>query len=143
MTRTELVAFLRRYRLAVVASTDERGAPAAAVVGFAVSDALEIVFDTLASTRKYVNLARDPRVAVVIGWDEEATAQIEGTALFPTGSELERARACYFEAYPDGRERLAWPGIAHVVVRPSWVRVSDFKETPPRVVELRAEDLAS
>jgi hypothetical protein len=71
----------------------------------------------------------------VIGWDEAVTVQVEGTAIFPTGAELERARQVYFAAYPDGRDRLAWEGIAHILVRPTWIRVSDFAEDPPRIFE--------
>jgi len=52
MTRPELIAFIRRHRLAVVASTAPAGAPQAAVVGMAVTDELELVFDTLGTTRK-------------------------------------------------------------------------------------------
>ncbi len=143
MAHDELVRFLRRYRVAVQASVGPDGAPQAAVVGFAVSDALEIVFDTIDTTRKYRNLRADPRIALVIGWDDEATAQIEGIADFPTGAELERVRECYFVAYPDGRDRLAWPGITHVRVRPRWIRYTDFTVDPPRVVELRGDELAS
>src|SRR5262249_61217716 len=106
MTRADLVAFLRRYKLAVQASVGPGGGPQAAVVGFAVSDELEIVFDTTEDTRKYRNLRADPRIALVIGWDHEVTAQIEGVADFPSGTELERIRQCYFVAYPDGRQRL-------------------------------------
>jgi general stress protein 26 len=142
MKRDELVRFLRRYKLAVQASVAPGGAPQAAVVGFAVSDALEIVFDTVEVTRKYRNLRADARIALVIGWDDEITAQIDGVADFPTGDELERVRQCYFVAYPDGRERLAWPGITHIRVRPTWVRYSDFTKDPPRVVELTGEQLA-
>jgi PPOX class probable F420-dependent enzyme len=142
MTRSELVEFLRRHRLAVQASTAADGGPQAAVVGFGVSDELEIVFDTLESTRKYRNLRRDPRIALVVGWDAGACAQIEGVAEFPVGDELSRLRECYFVAYPDGRERLAWPGITHVVVRPTWVRFSDFTIDPPRIVEMGASELA-
>ncbi len=141
MTRTELVSFLRRYKLAVQASVSPSGAPQAAVVGFAVSDELEIVFDTTEDTRKYRNLRADPRVALVIGWDDDITAQIEGVADFPAGQELERIRECYFVAYPDGRERLAWPGITHVRVRPTWVRYSDFTQDPPRIIELAGKQL--
>jgi Pyridoxamine 5'-phosphate oxidase len=141
ITRAELVGFLRRYRLAVEASIAPGGAPQAAVVGFAVSDALEVVFDTVTDSRKYRNLCADPRIALVIGWDHEITAQIEGVADFPTGDELERVRECYFVAYPDGRERLAWPGITHVRVRPSWVRYSDFTQDPPRIFELSGGQL--
>lgn len=139
----ELVGFLRLYRLAVQASVGaDGGGPQAAVVGFAVSDALEIVFDTLESTRKYSNLRRDPRIALVVGWDDARCAQIEGVVDFPVGEELSRIRECYFVAYPDGRERLAWPGITHVRVRPTWVRFSDFTVDPPRIVELGAAELA-
>jgi PPOX class probable F420-dependent enzyme len=136
MTRDELVDLLRGYRLAVVSTIGADGAPQSAVVGHAVSDALEIVFDTLDTTRKADNLRRDPRVAVVIGWDDERTAQLEGIADFPTGAELDRIRACYFAAYPDGRDRLAWPGLVHVRVTPRWLRWSDFTQRPPRIVEL-------
>ena len=142
MTRTELVAFLRRYRLAVQASTAPDGAPQAAVVGVAVSDALEIVFDTLESTRKFQNLLVDPRIALVIGWDDAQCVQLEGVADVPTGAELERIKQCYFAVYPDGRDRLAWPGIRHVRVRPSWVRFSDFTREPPRIIELGPADLS-
>ena len=56
MTSGDLVAFLRRYRHAVQASVTPRGAPQAALVGVAVTDALELVFDTPGSTRKAANL---------------------------------------------------------------------------------------
>ncbi len=132
----ELIAFLRKYKLAVEATVAATGAPQAAVIGFAVSDNLELVFDTTEDTRKCQNLRADPRIALVIGWDHDATAQIEGVVDFPTGAELDRIRAVYFSAYPDGRDRLAWPGIVHVRVRPTWIRFSDFTVDPPRIVVL-------
>ena len=143
MTRSQLLSFLRRYKLAVQASTSPSGAPQAAVVGFAVTDTLELVFDTLANTRKHQNLRRDPRIALVIGWDDAMSAQIEGLADFPEGAELERLQQVYFGPYPDGRDRLAWPGITHVRVRPTWVRFSDFTVDPPRILELGPEVLSS
>jgi PPOX class probable F420-dependent enzyme len=142
MTRDELLVFLRRYRIAVEATAGRDGTPQAAVVGIAVSDELELVFDTLTSTRKYANLRANPRVALVVGWDDEATAQVDGVAHFPEGEALERARACYFSVYPDGRDRLAWEGITHVVVRPERVRFSDFKQTPPLFVEFGPDELS-
>src|SRR5262245_21752306 len=136
MTRAELVAFLRTHRLAVEATTHADGAPQAAVVGFAVTDALELVFDTLTTTRKHANLVRDPRIALVVGWDREQTAQIEGVADEPTGDELARLKQVYFAAFPDGPEREKWPGITYVRVRPRWIRYSDFAAAPPKIVEL-------
>jgi PPOX class probable F420-dependent enzyme len=140
MTRSELLAFLRRHRLCVQSSVSPSGAPQAAVVGFGVSDELEIVFDTLDSTRKIANLRRDPRVAIVVGWDEEQTAQLEGVADEPKGPELERLKAVYFQAYPDGPERQAWKGITYVRVRLTWARYSDFR-AGGGVVEMGAAEL--
>ncbi|HXJ23176.1 MAG TPA: pyridoxamine 5'-phosphate oxidase family protein [Polyangia bacterium] len=142
MTRADLVRLLREHRLAVVSTLGEDGASQSAVVGCATSDDLEIVFDTLETTRKARNLRRDPRISLVIGWDRQTTAQIEGLADFPAGSELDRVRACYFQAYPDGRDRLSWPGITHVRVRPRWIRWSDFNQQPPFIFESEAGRLA-
>jgi len=142
MTRAELLAFLRRHKLAVVSTVAAGGAPQAAVVGVAFTDDLEIVFDTLGDTRKAANLRRDARVAVVVGWDEEQTAQLEGVADEPSGAELARLQQVYFAAYPDGPTRLAWPGITYFRVRPTWARYSDFRGADARIVELDAAALA-
>jgi tRNA-Thr(GGU) m(6)t(6)A37 methyltransferase TsaA len=136
LDRAELLAFLRAHRLAVQATASPVGVPQAAVVGFAASDDLEIVFDTVDTTRKLANLRRDPRVALVVGWDEEQTAQIEGIADEPTGAELSRLKEVYFGVYPDGVERQSWKGITYVRVRPTWARYSDFRGGEPRIVEI-------
>lgn len=69
MDRAELVSFVRERGLAVVATREPGGAPQAALVGVAATDQAETIFDTSADSRKYHNLNRDPRVAVVIGLD--------------------------------------------------------------------------
>jgi hypothetical protein len=53
-----------------------------------------------------------------------------------TGAERDRILAAYFVPYPDGRERLAWKGITHFRVRPTWIRYSDFN-APQQVVEFK------
>ncbi len=135
MTRDELIAFVRAHDHAVEASVAADGAPQAAVIGVAASDELELVFDTLASTRKSANLKLDPRIALVIGWDDR-TVQLQGVADLLVGADLERLRAVYLEAFPDGRDRLAWPGIEHWRVRPTWARHSDFRGAEPNIVEV-------
>ena len=47
MTQSELLDFMRGHRWAVQTSVSGAGAPQAALVGIAVTDDLEIVFDTL------------------------------------------------------------------------------------------------
>jgi hypothetical protein len=138
LSRSELLGYLRKRRYCVQASIAANGAPQAAVVGFAVSDDLEIVFDTLASTRKCKNLRRDGRLALVVGvGEDECTVQIEGVADEPAGTELERLKSVYFAAFPDGVERLKWEGITYFRVRPTFVRFSDFAHPGgPRIEEL-------
>jgi general stress protein 26 len=144
MTREELLLFLRSHRLGVQSSVSATGAPQAAVVGIAVTDQLEIVFDTLGHTRKAQNLRRDARIALVIGGlteGDERTVQLEGIADEPCGADLERLKRVYFAQYPDGPERQSWPGIAYLRVRPTWIRYSDFNKRPPEIVELDGTDL--
>ena len=144
MTTAELLAFMQGNKLAVQASVSATSAAQAAVVGIAVTDALEVVFDTLDSTRKVANLRTNPRLACVIGGPvpgDERTVQYEGVADEPTGAERERIRAAYFSAWPDGRSRADWPGLIYVRVRPTWIRYSDFNQNPPLVVEFDARRL--
>jgi len=136
MTRAELFPFLQKHRLGVQSTVSPSGEPQAAVVGIGVTSELEIIFDTLDTTRKCRNLRADPRIAFVIGWDAEITVQLEGIADEPTGSERDRILEAYFAAYPDGRERLRWPGITHFRVRPTWIRYSNFGN-PQRIVEVK------
>jgi general stress protein 26 len=134
VTRTEIVELLRHHKLAVIASIADDGAPQAALVGIAVSEQLEIVLDTLTSTRKFHNIVRDGRVAVVIS-EGELTIQIEGHADVLGGADLERLQETYFATNPDGRERVAWPDITWLRVRPSWIRVADYNADPPVIRE--------
>jgi general stress protein 26 len=137
MRREELVAFLRKAQFWVEATTHATGAPQAAVIGVAVTDELELVFDTVTSTRKCANLRREPRVALVM-WHEAATVQIEGVADEPSGDDLVRLKKAYFAAFADGPTRESWPDITYVRVRPTWIRYSDFAGTEPRTLEWRA-----
>jgi general stress protein 26 len=141
MTREDLVDFLRSHSLAVEATNSVDGAPQAAVIGFVVTDALELFFDTVSSSRKYQNLKRDPRVAFAIGWDAESTVQLEGIADEPTGDDLARLKKIYFERFKDGPTRQSWPEIVYIRVRPTWARFSDFGAVPPRIVEIDQADL--
>ena len=138
MTPRDLLTFMRTHRVAVQASVTAAGAPQAAVVGIAVTDRFEIVFDTLGSSRKAANLRANPSIALVLGGlvpGEERTVQYEGHADEPEGGERDRLTAAYYAVYPDGRDRLSWPGLTYVRVRPDWIRYSDFSQPSPLIVE--------
>lgn len=128
MRKAELLDFLQKHRLGVLATVSPNGDPEAAVVGIAVTDRLELVFDTLDTTRKCQNLRNHANIAFVIGWDDEMTVQVEGIADEPAGPELDRLKTTYFAAYPDGSSRQSWPGITYFRVRPTWARYSDFHD---------------
>jgi general stress protein 26 len=138
MTRAALLEFVRSEKYAVQTSVSAAGSPQAAVVGIAVTDAFEIVFDTLSSSRKAQNLRGNHQIAFVIGGTrdgDERTVQYEGIADEPAGAELVRLQQVYFARFPDGRVRLSWPGLIYVRVTPTWIRYSDFGADPPQIVE--------
>jgi general stress protein 26 len=146
MNSQRLLEFMRLHRLAVQTSVSSAGTPQAAIVGFAVTDRFEIVFDTLQNTRKVQNLRGNSRAALVIGgWDtgDERTVQYEGPADEPAGAELERLKQAYYAVYPDGVSRSRWPGLIYVRVKPEWIRYSDYNRNPPEIVEFTREDLAA
>jgi pyridoxine/pyridoxamine 5'-phosphate oxidase len=137
MTLEQVFDIAKRKRLLVVSTVDESGAPESALMGFALTEANEIVFDTFGSSRKAVNLAGNPQAALVIGWDEQVSLQIEGLARWPIGDDLASTKLAYFSKWPDGRAREAWSDIAYVVVRPTWIRYSNYAADPPEVQEFR------
>jgi pyridoxamine 5'-phosphate oxidase-like protein len=134
MTEMDLYSFMARSKLGVLGSLWQ-SSPQSALVGIAVTPQLEIVFDTIESSRKYRNLRMAPACSFAIGWDGEQTVQLEGEAKQLASPELERYQEIYFKAWPDGRAHLSWPGIVYFIVRPRWIRFSDFDRTPASIQE--------
>ena len=135
MNQSELYNFMARCKLAVLSTTAASGSPQSALVGIAVTPGLEIIFDTVKSSRKYPNLIARPSCSLVMGWEAEQTVQYEGEAVEPSGPELKRCQDIYFQTWPDGPSRLSWPGITYFVIRPTWIRYSDFDQNPPLIQE--------
>jgi general stress protein 26 len=135
MNKKELFHFIDKCDLAVLASVSSSSGPQATLMGIAVTAELEVVFDTLKTSRKYQNLTLNPRVAFVIGWENETTVQYEGQAEELHGPELQLYKEVYFRKWPDGRERENWPNICYFRVRPTWIRYSDFNKNTYRIIE--------
>ena len=136
MTKDDLYHFIVRHRLGVLGSISPDGIPQGALVGIAVTRDLEIIFDTVSSSRKYSNLRLNPRASFVVGWEGEVTLQYEGEAREPRGSELARYQEVYFAVWPECRSHLSWPNVAYFVVAPKWIRYSDYDQNPPQIEEL-------
>jgi uncharacterized protein YhbP (UPF0306 family) len=130
MEKAELLAYIHSQRLGVLGTLAPSGAPQAALVGYAITPDLEILFDTLQTTRKYRNMAANPRVSFTVGntagHGDERTVQYEGIAEELKDESLQRLRPVYFAAWPDGVDRVQWPHITWFVIRPRWIRYSDF-----------------
>jgi hypothetical protein len=132
MTIPDLVAYARLHKLAVVSTIGSRGEPQGALVGIGATDELDIVFDTVTTSRKHSNLVDDPRVAVTFDGPGEKTLQLEGLAvsLSTTGAADAEYREAYYLAWPDGRDRLLWRNIVYWRVSPRWARYSDYDRGP-------------
>src|SRR5215472_17991361 len=80
MTETDLYTFMARHRLGVLGTICQSATPQSALMGIAITPQLEIIFDTVKSSRKYPNLISRPACSFVIGgWGvTEQTVQYEG-----------------------------------------------------------------
>jgi len=137
MTEADLYVFMARHRFGILATICPNATPQSALMGIAITPQLEIVFDTVKSSRKYPNLIARPACSFVIGgWGAgEQTVQYEGEAQELESPDLERYQTIYFQVWPDGPARMRWPGIVYFIVRPTWIRYSDFDQNPPLIRE--------
>ena len=131
--KRQLVEFISHHRLATLASLGPDGAPQAALMNIAVTQDLEVVFETTSQTRKFINLERDSRVALVIGWSGQETLQYEGRAIRPDGRRRDMARDAFVAAFPAKTADEHWPSNAYFLVTPHWLRFSSYYR--PRFVE--------
>jgi hypothetical protein len=134
-SEADIYEFIVQFRLGVLGTISDANTPQSALMGFAITPELDIIFDTVKSSRKYVNLISRPSCSFVVGWVGEQTVQYEGEAHELRSPELERCQEIYFKVWPDGPARMSWPGIVYFVVRPRWIRYSDFDQNPPLVCE--------
>ncbi len=71
MDRDAICRVMQQYRYGVVSSVSAEWTPQSALVGIAVTAEMEIIFDTVRSSRKYENLLRQPACSFVVGWGGE------------------------------------------------------------------------
>ena len=138
MTREFIYGFIKQHDLAVLSTLSGENCPEAALIGIAVSEDLEIVFDTVKTSRKYKNLLQNPLIALVIGWDNETTVQYEGKAEELNSEDDGHLKELYFAEFKDSRERAeTWPDIVHFKITPKWIRYSNFN-VPVLIEEMTA-----
>ncbi len=126
MNLAGLMKYVRAHRSGVVASVHSDGGPEAAYLEIAVTDGGELVFDTPPTSRKAMNIERDPRVALVLGGADGTTLQCEGSADRPDGADWDRCRAAYVTAFPEYAPDD--PGSQLFRVRVGWARYGELRE---------------
>lgn len=129
--------FIKSQRLAVVSTVNASGRPQSAVVGFGETEQLELIFATHATTRKAQNIRNNPLVSVVIGWDDNQTVQYEGLAKELSADEAIFYREKCFHKNPGSKEHSKHPDERYFLIRPTWIRYSDFREEQPSIIELK------
>jgi pyridoxine/pyridoxamine 5'-phosphate oxidase len=124
--KAAFIAYIGGVNCGVISTADKQHGPEAAFINLAVASNLEIVFETLISSRKYRNLQTDPRAALVIGGHGKTTLQIEGFVDEPVETDLDEAISLYYDACPQNNSHRNWPGLTYLRLRPRWIRYSDY-----------------
>lgn len=134
-----ILAFLKNWPMATI-STIMPGLlqPESALIAFAQTDKLEIIFESFADTRKWRNLQKNQHVALVVGWDvkRHITLQYEGLANAIPVSEIEKYATIFLaKDTPCSETFLHDPRVRLFKVRPTWIRYSDYTGTVPVIFE--------
>ncbi|HEY1835545.1 MAG TPA: pyridoxamine 5'-phosphate oxidase family protein [Candidatus Saccharimonadales bacterium] len=135
-TQQKILDFMSQHTECVLVTTGEDGSPQAATVGFSETLHLELTIGTTKSSRKYQNIMRDPRVAVVVGFEGNATVQYEGTARELTGDELAERQKLHFQKIPGAQRFNGESDQTYLSISPTWVRYTNYTQPKP-VEELR------
>ena len=138
----EAYDFPSRQNLGVISTVSEHGTPEAALVNYGMTESLELILETLQTSRKYKNLYRNPDMAMVMGTGKEClTCQYEGVMSWPSDAALRGLLDVYFVARPEGLLRRSWPDLVYLLVRPTWIRISNYDLMNWHVRELDLRDL--
>jgi hypothetical protein len=92
MTKSDLYSFIAGCKLGVISTLSWSVSVQSALVGIAVTQDLEIIFDTVKSSRKYSNLISNPVCSLVAGWAGEQTVQLRVSQLSCKGLSCSVAR---------------------------------------------------
>ena len=133
---TVALDFISAHRMAVVATTAAGGEPECALVAYA-SNGSRLVIGTDSTTRKYENLVRNGRIAVVIGMEAPRTLQYEGDATELSGENARQLAALLLAKHPETAPFVACPTARTFLIMPRWLRFSDYSAMPPAVFEIR------
>lgn len=125
-----LYDFMKDHKLAVMASVTGNALPEAAVIGFAIMENLEIICSSFSTSRKFENLKKNPRVALVIGWEKGKTVQYEGVAEELSGDEAEEQLETSLAKISTIAKYLQLEHQVLYKIKPKWIRFADLSVEP-------------
>ena len=135
--RKKILDFIKRHHIGVLSTVNQKHLPQAAVVGFAENEKFEIFFGTFTDSRKFQNLVRNAHVAMVIGWEEGKTVQLEGLAQEITHKdEIENITKIQLAKIPSAAKYVKLSHEAFFKIQPSWIRYSDLSVDPWHICEI-------
>ena len=126
MSIQKALEFLKENETCVMATVAKDGVPHAATVGYSVDDDFSFLIGTNKNTRKYQNLMKSNKVALVVGFSGSKTVQLEGLAkeLDITDNRVEE----HLAKLPGAVKFKIQPGQTYFLVKPSWLRFTDYSE---------------
>lgn len=135
-TTSLILDLLHSQMLGVVSTVNDAGSPESALVAFAETPELEIIFGTFNDTRKFRNIQEHSTISFVVGGDNKSI-QIEGRAHIADGSESQQCADILVSKNPRAARFVTEPRERFVLLRPTWIRFTNFGTKPETVFELR------
>jgi general stress protein 26 len=125
--KNKILAFLGKHSLTVISTIDVgMEKPESAVIAFAETDTLELIFGTSNMSRKYANIKKNPNVSFVIGWDGAVgTVQYEGVAKELSQEESEKYADIQTAKNPAAKKFTQREDQRYFLVTPTWIRFTD------------------
>lgn len=126
--KAKIIDFVKGIEIGVISTVTDKGQPQGAVVEFALTDDLEIVFNTFTTYRKYANLLSNPKISFTIGWDHDVTVQYEGVARELSGEDEKKYKEIFAHKIRNAAKWDAYPETRYFAVKPTWIRYNDLNK---------------
>jgi nitroimidazol reductase NimA-like FMN-containing flavoprotein (pyridoxamine 5'-phosphate oxidase superfamily) len=128
----------KNHKLTIISTIDsENNKPESAVMAFAESEDLGIIFGTSNQTRKYRNLQKNQNISFVIGWSSETgSVQYEGIARELSDNEAMQYGELLVLKNNQSEKFIIRENQKYFLVRPTWVRLVDTSLETGGVYEL-------
>ena len=135
----KIVNFLKSNNLMVLSTITSNNQSQSALVAFAETKNLELIFGTFSNTRKYKNLKNNSQVSIVIGTDETTNLalQYEGIASEVTGKDLEQCQNHQLQKNPTSQKYASHKDQRYFKINPLWIRYSDLSKNPEEIFEIK------